>query len=322
MAGTLAGRPGAALSAHLSRHTLHLAVTPARIALILVLAVVLRALLHRAIRRVVAGAASGKVPVVLRPLHDRARSRLLEVSPLLSERRQQRADTIGSVLRSVSSLVVFGVAAAMVLGELGFDLGPVVASAGIVGVAVGFGAQNLIKDFLNGMFMILEDQYGVGDVIDAGEATGTVEAVGLRSTRLRDVQGTVWHIRNGEIIRVGNKSQGWARALLDIPVAWDTDVPHVREVVKAAADSVWTDEDWTAKVLEEPEVWGVEDMGSAGLLIRLVVKTAPLEQWEVARELRQRVKAAFDAEGIRIGVPSTDLRTQPAPPVTAGHPEH
>ena len=301
----------------LSRSTLELAATPARIALIVVLAVVLRALLHRAIKRLVTGAAEGVVPVVLRPLHDRTKSRLLEVSPLLSERRRQRADTIGSVLRSVATVVVFGIATAMVLSELGFKLGPVLASAGIVGVAVGFGAQNLIKDFLNGMFMILEDQYGVGDVIDAGEATGTVEAVGLRTTRLRDVKGTVWHIRNGEIIRVGNKSQGWARALLDIPVAWDADVPHVREVVKAAADTLCEDEAWSEKVLEAPEVWGIEDMGASGVLIRLVVKTAPLQQWEVARELRQRVKAAFDAEGILVGVPLSDIRSGQPPAAKA-----
>jgi small conductance mechanosensitive channel len=303
------------VTAAISRRVLDLATTPARIALIVVLAVVLRALLNRAIGRLVTGAAEGSVPVVLRPLHDRAKGRLLEASPMLSERRRQRAETIGSVLRSVATLVVFTVAGAMVLAELGFDLGPVLASAGIVGVAVGFGAQNLIKDFLNGMFMILEDQYGVGDVIDAGEATGTVEAVGLRSTRLRDVAGTVWHIRNGEIVRVGNKSQGWARAVLDIPVALDTDVTHVRSVVKAAADEVWQDEAWSDKVVEEPEVWGVEELGASGLVIRLAVKTAPLEQWAVARELRERVKDAFDREAISIGVPL--VRTvEPKPPAS------
>jgi len=296
-----------------SRRALELATTPARIALIVVLALVIRFVVHRAIKRLIAGAAAGTVPVVLRPLHDRARSRLLEATPLLSERRRQRADTIGSVLRSITSLFVFGVAGAMILAELGFNLGPVVASAGIVGVAVGFGAQNLIKDFLNGMFMILEDQYGVGDVIDAGEATGTVEAVGLRTTRLRDVKGTVWHIRNGEIVRVGNKSQGWARALLDIPVTWDTDIDAARVVCKAAADSLWKDEAWADKVLEEPEVWGVEDLGPSGVVLRLVIKTAPLEQWAVSRELRERVKASFDEAGILVGVPLSDFRTTPPP---------
>jgi small-conductance mechanosensitive channel len=290
--------------AALSRHALELATTPARIALILVIAMVLRLLVNRGVRRLVKSAAEGSVPVVLRPLHDRTKGRLLEASPLSSERRRQRAETIGSVLRSSTAIVVYTVAGAMILAELGFDLGPVIASAGIVGVAVGFGAQNLIKDFLNGMFMILEDQYGVGDVIDAGEATGTVEAVGLRTTRLRDVAGTVWHIRNGEIVRIGNKSQGWARAVLDIAVAWDSDVSKVRAVMKAAADEMAAEEEWSDKITEEPEVWGVEELGSSGLVIRLAVKTAPLEQWKVARELRERVKAAFDREGIAIGVPS------------------
>jgi small conductance mechanosensitive channel len=292
----------------LSHRALELATTPARIALIVLLALVLRMLLNRAIRRLVTGAAEGSVPVVLRPLHDRTKGRLLEASPLSSERRRQRAETIGSVLRSVATLVVFTVAGAMVLAELGFDLGPVLASAGIVGVAVGFGAQNLIKDFLNGMFMILEDQYGVGDVIDAGEATGTVEAVGLRTTRLRDVAGTVWHIRNGEILRVGNKSQGWARAVVDLPVSLDTDIPRVRDVVQAAADEMHADEEWADKLIEQPEVWGLEDLGSSGLVIRLAVKTVPLEQWAVSRELRQRVKAAFDREGILIAVPQQQAR--------------
>jgi small conductance mechanosensitive channel len=291
-----------ALSA-ISRHALDVATTPARIALIVVLAMVIRMLVNRGIRRLVTGAAEGSVPVILRPLHDRTKGRLLEASPLSSERRRQRAETIGSVLRSSAALVVFTVAGAMILAELGFDLGPVIASAGIVGVAVGFGAQNLIKDFLNGMFMILEDQYGVGDVIDAGEATGTVEAVGLRTTRVRDVAGTVWHIRNGEIVRIGNKSQGWARAVLDIPVAWDSDMTHVRDVLKATADELAGEEDWAEKITEEPEVWGVEELGSSGLVVRLAVKTAPLEQWKVARELRERVKAAFDREGIAVGVP-------------------
>ena len=272
--------------------------TAGRILLVVVLALVLRAVVHRAISRLVRQATEQQVPGVLR-----------QASPLLSERRAQRAGTIGSALRSVSSIVVFAIATTTVLSELGVDLGPVLASAGIVGVAVGFGAQNVIKDWLNGMFMILEDQYGVGDVIDAGPASGTVEAVSLRTTRLRSVDGTVWHVRNGEVLRVGNMSQGWSRALLDIPVTWASDVTQVREVIKAVADDLWRDDDWSAKVLEEPEVWGVESMGSDGLVIRLVVKTPPLENWDVARELRQRIKAAFERAGIDIGVPTRAVRT-------------
>lgn len=284
-----------------------------RVLLIIVLAVLVRAFVHRAVRRAVRSAVDG-VPVMLRPFQERIGVESLGV---LSERRRQRAETIGSVLRSITSFVVLAVAGAMVLSELGLDLGPVLASAGILGVAVGFGAQNLIKDFLTGIFMIVEDWYGVGDIIDAGPASGTVEAVGLRTTRLRSVDGTVWYIRNGEILRIGNMSQGWSRALLDIPVAWDTDVPTALAVVKEVADSVWQDEQWSERILEEPEVWGVEAMGSDGIVIRLVVKTAPLEQWNIARELRQRLKAAFDDRGVDIGIPRQSFVTSPTRPPAA-----
>ena len=275
--------------------------------LIVVLAFVLRLVLHRLIRKVIHEAVSTSVPVAIRPLRGRGEGTVLAGTPLLTERRRQRTETIGSVLRSVTSVLVFAVASAMVLGELGLELGPVLASAGIVGVALGFGAQNLVKDFLNGMFMILEDQYGVGDAIDAGEASGIVEAVGLRTTRLRSVDGTVWHIRNGEILRIGNMSQGWSRALLDISVAYDTDTDHAAAVIKRVADGVWKDEELGGLVLEEPEVWGVENLGVDGIAIRLVVKTAPLEQWTVARELRRRVKTAFAEEGIEIPFPQRTL---------------
>lgn len=258
---------------------------------VIVIAVVVRFLALRAITRLVRRAASG---VPLTPhLRGRAADMLRDVAPP-SPRRELRAETIGSVLRSVASIFILSLAFIEILGIAGLDLAPIVASAGIAGIALGFGAQNVVKDLLNGVFMILEDQYGVGDVIDVGPASGTVEAVGLRTTRLRDVEGTVWHIRNGEILAVGNKSQGWSRALLDVPVAYAEDVARVRTVIKAAADSVWRDPDFDGVVLEEPEVWGVEEFGVDRLTIRLVVKTSPLEQWRVARELRARVKTAFD----------------------------
>ncbi len=284
------------------------------IALIVVLAVVVRLVVTRAIGRVIEEAVTGTVPVALRPLRGRGNGTVVDSAPLLTERRKQRTKTIGSVLRSVTSIAVFGVATTMVLSELDFDLAPIIASAGIVGVALGFGAQNLVKDFLNGMFMILEDQYGVGDAIDAGEANGIVEAVGLRVTRLRSVDGTVWHIRNGEITRIGNMSQGWSRALLDISVAYETDTDLAASTIKRVADSVWKDSVFGLLVLEEPEVWGVEDLGIDGIAIRLVVKTAPLEQWKVARELRRRIKSAFAEAGIEIPFPQRSLwlRTDPA----------
>ena len=240
---------------------------------------------------------------MLRPLRDRDEGAVAEASPLLSERRRQRAETIGSVLRSVARRSSSRSPSSMVLGELGFDIGPLIASAGIVGVALGFGAQSLVKDFLSGVFMILEDQYGVGDVVDLGEATGTVEAVGLRVTRLRDVDGTVWYVRNGEIVRVGNKSQGWARTVLDIPVAYGEDLRRIREVLGTAATRCDEDPEYGRLILEEPEVWGVERLGPDAIVVRVVLKTAPLEQWNVARELRERIKDRFDELGIEIPFP-------------------
>ncbi|MCU1692143.1 MAG: MscS Mechanosensitive ion channel [Frankiales bacterium] len=291
--------------------------TSLRILLIVVLAVVVRALLHRLVARTVRGAVDGRTPVVLRPLADRLADRLgVESGPLLTERRRQRAETLGSVLRSTGSAVVLVVAGAMVLSELGLDLGPVLASAGIVGVALGFGAQTLVKDVLTGTFLILEDQFGVGDVVDLGEASGTVEAVGLRTTRCRSVDGTVWYVRNGEVLRVGNMSQAWSRALIDLPVSWTSDVSAVRTLVKQVADDLWRDPEWQERVLEEPEVWGVESLSADGVVLRLVVKTVPLAQWDVQRELRERLKAAFDAAGVSIAVPQRQVQTL-APPEAA-----
>ncbi len=279
-----------------------------RVGLVVLLALVFRALLHRVINRLVKTAVEGSVPVPLRPLRNRARGTVFEPSPLLSERRRQRAETLGSVLRSIASFTVGFVATAMILSELGLNLTPVVASAGIVGVAVGFGAQNLVKDFLTGMFMLLEDQYGVGDVVDAGEATGTVESVTLRTTRLRDVQGTVWHIRNGEITRIGNKSQGWARALLDIPLDLSTDVPAVRALTLSVAEAMCEEEEFADKIVEDPEVWGLQAIGADGLVLRIALKTAPLAQWAVERALRERLMKAFETNGVLIGIPLHGVR--------------
>ncbi len=173
------------------------------------------------------------------------------------------------------------------------------ASAGVGGVALGFGAQSLVKDFLSGIFMILEDQYGVGDIIDTGTAVGTVEEVSLRVTRLRDGSGVVWYIRNGEIVRIGNKSQGWSTATVDIPVSYSENleavIPLIREVVHAVDQSP----EWHDVLLEEPQVVGVESITGGVVTIRVVVKTAPEQQYGISREIRERVKASFDAHGIK-----------------------
>jgi len=276
---------------------------PIKIIFIIVLALLARAFLHRAITRLTVKTSAGTIPERLK--RRRATATLLEASPvLLPERRRQRAETIGSVFKSIASFVIFTIAMLMILDEFGVNIGPILASAGIVGVAVGFGAQNLVKDFLSGIFMILEDQYGVGDVIDSGEATGTVEAVSLRTTRLRDVDGVVWYVRNGEVIRIGNKSQGWARAVVDIPVSYDEDIPRVRQILEDTATAMWHEEPWSEHIIEAPEVWGVEALRSDAVVVRVVAKTAPLQQWAVARELRQRAMAAFDAAGIDVPTPN------------------
>jgi small conductance mechanosensitive channel len=283
-------------SEFLARSSDWLVAKPAAILFILLIAVVARRLLHRLITRTAQRVGEGTVPLALQRGGAAA---LLADSPLVSERRKQRAETMASVLRSITTGVVFSVATLMVLAELGLDIAPLLASAGIVGVALGFGAQTLVKDFLSGMFLILEDQFGVGDVVDLGEASGSVEAVGLRVTRLRAVDGAVWYVRNGEVLRVGNMSQGWARAVLDLQVAAGSDLAKVRSIIQAEAHALAEDPDWSELVIEEPEVWGVEAMTADALVVRAVVKTVPLKQWDVARELRQRVKAAFDREGVQ-----------------------
>ena len=276
--------------------------TPAKMLVIVLLAVAVRALLHRAIGRLTERTATGAMPTILRPLRNRVPG---DVDPFeqIAERRTQRAAAIGSVLRSVASIVVLGIAVVLVLGELGINLAPIVASAGVVGVALGFGAQNLIKDFIAGIGIILEDQYGVGDVVDLGSASGTVEAVGLRITRLRDVNGVVWYVRNGEVLRVGNKSQGFAQVVIDMPVAHDTDLEHARTAMQEVADRMYAEEEWATVLLAEPESLGVEQITAEGVVLRLVMRTTSAEQWRVGRELRMRLKERFVAEGVRTPAP-------------------
>jgi small-conductance mechanosensitive channel len=261
----------------------------------LVIALIVKRIAHRMIDKVALQMAEGTMP-------DRFRNRtVVNGSPVLvSERRRQRSETMGSVLRSIASIVILGTAAITILGELGLDLAPFLASASIIGVAVGFGAQNVVKDFLAGIFMLLEDQYGVGDLVDIGPATGTVEAVTLRTTRLRDVNGVVWYMRNGEISRIGNQSQQWARAVLDVPVSYDEDVDKVRTLLKHASSALAAEPPWDQIILDEPQVWGVTALSGEAVVVRLVLKTAPGRQAEVSRELRERVKKDFDRAGVTV----------------------
>lgn len=220
-----------------------------------------------------------------------------------NERRRVRARTMGSLVKSIATTVVVFVVVLMMIGELGYPIGPIIASAGVVGLAIGFGAQSLVKDYISGMFMIFEDQYGVGDSVDLGTASGTIEAVGLRVTRLRDVRGTVWYVRNGEILRVGNMSQSWARTVLDVGVSYEADIEHVRTVLREVAHEIWEDPAYDGKIIEEPEVWGVEALAGDVVTVRVTMKTSPNEQSAVARVLRERIKARFAIEGIEMPAP-------------------
>ena len=233
-------------------------------------------------------------------------------------RRSQRARSLGSLLGSITTTVVFGVAFVMVLSEVGMNIAPILASAGVLGLAVGFGAQNLVKDFLSGVMMMVEDQYGVGDVVDLGVAIGTVEHVGLRVTRVRDVNGTVWYVRNGEILRVGNQSQNWARTVLDVSVGYSEDLDRVRTVLAEVAHGLWEDPDFQGVIIEEPEVWGVQDLGPDGVVVRVTLKTAPMEQWRIARVMRERIKARFDVEHIEMPLPQRPVWLREPPPAARG----
>lgn len=225
-----------------------------------------------------------------------------------NKRAQARADTLSSVLSSVITAVVWSVAILMMLGVFDINIGPLLAGASIAGVAIGFGSQTIVKDFMSGLFMLVEDQFGVGDVIDVGHVTGTVEAVSLRTTTIRDVSGTVWHVPNGEVSRVGNYSQLWSRALLDVEVAYETDLRFAEGVIQRVANEMWDDPEWGGdELMEAPEVWGIQSLGASGIAIRLVVKTEPSVQWKVERELRLRIKEAFDEAGIEIPFPQRTL---------------
>ncbi len=276
---------------------------PLRIAVILLVAWVVNRLARRVIRGLVDKLTAEDAGVTKQRLRRFTPKSLQSTNSQPNLRSAARAETIGTVLKSIAGIIIYSIAVFTVLAEVGINLAPLIAGAGIVGVAFGFGAQSLVKDFLSGLFMLAEDQYGVGDVIDVGEAIGTVEIVNLRTTRLRDIDGTVWHVPNGEILRVGNMSQQWARALLDISVAYDTDLDRAMAVVKEVADQLWKEDIWRVDVLDEPEVWGVQALGADGITIRLVLRTQPGRQWAVSRELNRRMKARFDEEGIEIPFP-------------------
>jgi len=280
-----------------------------QVVLILVIASVLRVVVQRAITKLV-----DRMSRTAEAVDGTALGGLL----VNAERRRQRSQAIGSVLRSVASFVILGTAALMVLGAFKINLGPLLASAGVAGVAIGFGARNLVTDFLSGVFMILAAQYGVGDKIDAGVASGEVIEVGLRVTKLRGDHGEIWYVRNGEVKRIGNLSQGWATAGVDVTVRSSENLDKVRQTLEAVAEQMAKDEPWNERLWGPIEVLGLDSVLLDSMVVHVSAKTMPGKSTPVERELRWRIKRAFDEADIRIvGGPEAEAEEEPEDDPTA-----
>jgi len=295
--------------------------TAVSILVILLVALIAQRILRRVIKRTIAGLQGETARRRLGSIRKRTPSILSTTDEHTSLHRSQRAETIGALLRSAGTVVIFLFAALAILKALSFSVGSFVAGASVLTAVFAFGAQNIVRDFLAGFFIVVEDQYGVGDVIAVAEVTGTVELVSLRITRLRDADGTLWHVPNGEIKKVGNQSQRWSRAVVDFRLNLDSDIPRAIEVIRAEAEAMWHEAEYRDVIVEKPDVWGPEEVNSDGILLRVAAKTKPLEQWQVARALRTRAKTALDKAGIRI-VGSTASGQSEAPDLgtTAGGP--
>jgi small-conductance mechanosensitive channel len=245
----------------------------------------------------------------IQKLGDRATALVAEPIGIneIDPRREARLASISLVAGSTASVIIWSLAIIMALSEVGVDLAPLIAGAGIAGVALGFGSQSLIKDCISGLFMLLEDQYGVGDTIDLDEASGVVEKVSLRTTVLRGFDGTVWHIPNGVVNRVGNKSQLWSVALVDVDVAYDCDLANACRVILDGATALTEHDEWAPSVIDPPQLLGVEALGADGITIRITVKVEPGVQWRLQRALRATLKAALDDAGIEIPFPQRTI---------------
>ena len=266
-----------------------------RIGLIVIGLVLLRWILLIIVRRVVTTVTTG-----VKKREGAADTKALDASPLARARIVQRARTIGLVL---SNLITAGLtisALIAILSELGIAIGALAAGAGILGAALGFGAQSLVKDFLAGLFMVVEDQFGVGDFVDLGTATGVVESIRLRVTQVRDPEGTVWYVRNGEILRVGNTSQGWSRIILDLPLAYEADLEKAKKALESAAAKVAETPGLKTSLIGKAEVWGVQALAGEGIVFRMVQQVRPSKKDAIARALRLEVKKSLDKAGVKL----------------------
>lgn len=269
---------------------------PINVVVIIAVAVGLRIVLRYVIEHVV-----GRIVNGVKKRQSVDDTQALMMSPLNAVRVVQRTRTLGNVLNNIVSVAIVIVASLMVVTEFNEKiLGSFALITAALGAGLGFGAQNIVKDVLNGLFMVAEDQLGVGDVVDLGPATGVVEAVGIRITQIRDVNGTVWFVRNGEILRVGNMSQGWSRVIIDLAVPYEADVEAVQEKMLETAVDMATNTKWRSRILERPEIWGIESISELHIVIRIVVKTRAGSKDDVARDLRARLKFALDEMDIQL----------------------
>jgi small conductance mechanosensitive channel len=270
---------------------------PLKALILVVLAWVGVRLAHRAITRFVSRLQPEQAREALGILRDGS---LPDDTAPLRLRRAQRTETVGALLKSAAALIIWVLAMFAVLNQIGINLGALIAGASIVGIAVSFGAQNLVRDFLAGVFVLLEDQYGVGDLIDAGPATGRVEAVSLRSTQLRDIRGTLWHIPNGQVTRIGNFSQGWSQAVLDVEVADHVDIEATTALIEQGAAELRDDPALAGRILDDPQVWGVERISEGSVAIRVAVRTSPRARQLVERQLRAHLKQVLEEHDISL----------------------
>lgn len=268
-----------------------------RIVIIVVVALIARWTLLAFVKRVVSSLVIGiKAKKTVRRQLDLA-------SPINQERVVQRTRTMGTVMRNFITWSISVVAVSAVLSELGISMSALAAGAGILGAGLGFGAQSLVKDLISGLFIVFEDQFGVGDTVNLGEVSGVVESVGLRVTQVRDFDGVLWYVRNGEVIRVGNHTQGWSRAMLDIALAYGTDVTSAQAVLLDVAKTVAIEE--ATNVIDEPEAWGIQVLNGNQVVIRVVQRTKAGKADEVGRALRLAAKLALDKAGIQLATDGT-----------------
>ncbi|KQO62989.1 mechanosensitive ion channel family protein [Curtobacterium sp. Leaf261] len=272
--------------------TWHVAIT---IVVVILVAIGLRLFLRKVIRDLVNRVVSG-----VKKKQNIEDTQALIASPLQTARVVQRTRTLGSVLENVATVVIVLVSLVIIASQFGANLLGLVAGASVVAAGLAVGAQSIVRDLLSGVFMIMEDQAGVGDVVDTGHATGVVENVGLRVMQVRDVNGILWFVPNGQILRVGNMSQGWSRVLVDITVPYDTDIDAVQEALLTAAVTMAGEARWKQRIVEKPEIWGLQSITESAMVFRLVVKTRAVELDSVGRELRVRLKTAVDDLGITL----------------------